>query len=65
MTGAPFFSNGHFIVVTGYNDRDRKIFAHSITEPNKVVAYDEFIVGWAKTDFWMLLIHPKGLDETP
>jgi len=63
--GSRIFPNGHFIVVTGYNDQDRKIFAHSITEPNKAVAYDEFVEGWAKTDFWMLLIHPKGLDETP
>jgi ABC-type bacteriocin/lantibiotic exporter with double-glycine peptidase domain len=63
--GSRLFPNGHFIVVTGYNDRDRRILVHSITEPNTAISYEAFQEGWAKTDYWMLLIQPKGPDETP
>ena len=59
------FPDGQFIVVTGFNDRDREIFAHSVSEPNKVVAYDRFVERWAKADFWTLLILPKDIEKAP
>ena len=62
---SPTHPNGHFIVVTGFNDQDRKILAHSVSEPNQVVAYDRFVEDWAKADFWTLLILPKELKKKP
>lgn len=55
-----FFPKGHFVVVTGYDDQNRKMKAHSIFEPNQAVSYDSFVQGWAKTDFWTLMILPRN-----
>lgn len=58
-TGSPEKPDGEFIVVTGYNDKDRKISAHSVEQPERSVGYDQFVEAWAKADFWTLVILPK------
>ncbi len=63
--GSKIFPKGHFVVVTGYDDQNRQIVTHSITEPNKGVAYDRFVEEWAKVDFWTLLILPKESKQRP
>jgi ABC-type bacteriocin/lantibiotic exporter with double-glycine peptidase domain len=63
--GNRLFPNGHFVVVTGYDDRTEQVFAHSVTEPDTGIAYGRFVEGWTKTDFWTLLVIPKGPAPTP
>ena len=47
------------VVVTGYDDRNRKITAHSPTGPNRSLTYDAFVEKWAGADFLTLLILPR------
>jgi hypothetical protein len=47
------------IVVTGYNDRDRKIIAHSPTGADRTLPYDAFVEKWADAEFLTLLILPR------
>ena len=56
---------GRFIVVTGYDDQNRKFFTHSIEKANQTVTYDRFVDEWAKADFWTLLILPEDSQKTP
>lgn len=57
--GLKIFPVGHYIVVTGFNDRDNIIFAHSGVERDKPIPYSEFMRAWGKGDFWTLLVRPK------
>ena len=54
------FPDGHFVVVTGYDDDHREMRAHSVFGANQAVNYDAFVRGWAKTDFWTLMILPRN-----
>jgi ABC-type bacteriocin/lantibiotic exporter with double-glycine peptidase domain len=52
-----------FVVVTGYDDQNRRIIAHGVEQPDRGVAYDQFVNGWAQSGFWTLLILPMESQE--
>jgi ABC-type bacteriocin/lantibiotic exporter with double-glycine peptidase domain len=59
--GYRFLPIGHYLVVTGYDDRRGEIFAHSGTKKNDPVPYGKFLRQWDRTDRWTLLILPAAL----
>jgi ABC-type bacteriocin/lantibiotic exporter with double-glycine peptidase domain len=56
--GFEFLPIGHYMVVTGYDDGRREIYAHSGTHRNGPVPYGKFLKQWVRTDQWTLLILP-------
>jgi ABC-type bacteriocin/lantibiotic exporter with double-glycine peptidase domain len=58
--GYRFFPQGHYVVITGYDDRKQGLYVHSGLEPNKFVSYERFLRDWKKTGQWTLLIIPKS-----
>jgi ABC-type bacteriocin/lantibiotic exporter with double-glycine peptidase domain len=57
--GYKFFPQGHYVVITGYDDRRQGVYIHSGLEENKFVRYDRFLRDWEKTGRWTLLVIPK------
>ena len=57
--GLKVFPAGHYIVVTGFDDKDKIIYAHSGSASDKPIRYSEFIRAWERGDFWTLLVTPK------
>lgn len=57
--GLRIFPAGHYIVVTGFDDKDKIIYAHSGSERDKPIPYSDFMRAWGKGDFWTLLAKPK------
>ncbi len=49
---------GHYVVVTGYDDRRRGLYIHSSMKKDKFASYDRFNRGWKDTDHWLLLAQP-------
>lgn len=58
--GYRFLPVGHYMVVTGYDDRRRAILAHSGTRKNGLISYKKFSKQWGRTDRWTLLILPAA-----
>jgi ABC-type bacteriocin/lantibiotic exporter with double-glycine peptidase domain len=56
--GNRFFPVGHFIVVTGIDEKREEVIAHSGSEANKPIPYQTFLAAWKKTDYWTLQIVP-------
>lgn len=50
---------GHFLVLTGYDDRRRALYAHSGARKNVLLPYKRFESDWEKTERWTLLILPR------
>lgn len=61
--GYEFYPAGHYIVVTGYNEKARSVLAHSGLKKDAVFTYDELVRDWGKTGFSTILIKPKGRPE--
>lgn len=57
--GLKIFPAGHYVVVTGFNDRDNIVYAHSGGERDKPIRYSDFMRAWEEGDFWTLLIRPR------
>jgi ABC-type bacteriocin/lantibiotic exporter with double-glycine peptidase domain len=55
--GYTFMPIGHFVVVTGYNERG--VFAHSASHADQFFAVQAFEKKWSKTDHWLLVAHPE------
>jgi len=55
-----FFPQGHYVVITGYDDRRQGVYIHSGLEANKFVSYERFLRDWKKTGHWTLLVLPKS-----
>lgn len=58
--GFRFMPVGHFLVVVGIDPDQEEIIAYSGTEKDKRISFDKFLGSWEKTDYWSLLIRPKG-----
>jgi predicted double-glycine peptidase len=56
--GFSVYEINHFVVILGYNEDG--LFMHSGKERGKFVSLMSFYKTWEKTDFWTLLIKPKG-----
>jgi len=51
---------GHYLVVTGYDDRRGGLYIHSALRQNKFASYRRFNRGWKATDHWLLLSQPAA-----
>ncbi len=58
--GIDAYPIGHYIVAVGYNDRLKKVLAHSGLKPRKVYSYKGLLRTWSKTGFSTLLITPQA-----
>ncbi len=56
--GYAIFPQGHFVVITGYDDQRQGVYAHSGPERDLFLPYERFLRSWEKTDHWTLLIVP-------
>jgi ABC-type bacteriocin/lantibiotic exporter with double-glycine peptidase domain len=52
----PLFPQGHYVVVTGYDDLRQGLYLHSGTDQDSFVSYDRFLPAWEKTGRWLLLV---------
>lgn len=58
--GLESYPVGHYVVITGYDDRLKVVVAHSGPVKDEVFSYDDLLKDWGKTGFSTLLITPKG-----
>lgn len=58
--GAPFMPVGHFLVITGYDDRLGGVYAHSGGDRDRFVTYAHLFRHWDKTQRWTLLVLPSA-----
>lgn len=56
--GFSFYPAGHYLVITGYDDRRQRILAHSGMKRDQGISYRKFDKQWKKTERWALLILP-------
>lgn len=56
--GFSFYPAGHYLVLTGYDDRRRSVFAHSGLKRDLEIPYRKFDKQWEKMERWALLILP-------
>jgi ABC-type bacteriocin/lantibiotic exporter with double-glycine peptidase domain len=56
--GNRLFPVGHFIVITGMDEKREEVIAHSGSEANKAIPYQTFLAAWKKTDYWTLQVIP-------
>ena len=57
--GFTIFPQGHYVVVTGYDDRRRGVYVHSSLDKDVFVSYERFLPSWDKTGRWTLLVTPS------
>jgi len=57
--GFVIFPQGHYVVVTGYDDRRQGVYVHSSLEKDVFVPYERFLRSWDKTGRWSLLVTPS------
>jgi hypothetical protein len=57
--GVVIFPQGHYVVVTGYDDQRQGVYVHSSLEKDVFIPYDRFLRSWAKTGRWTLLATPS------
>lgn len=58
--GFRFIPIGHYMVVTGYDDAEQVLFAHSGSKRDRRIPYATFDRQWEKTNRWTLLILPPN-----
>ena len=56
--GFNFYPIGHYLVITGYDDMQECIFAHSGMNRDERISYRKFDKQWERTQRWTLLILP-------
>ncbi|HEV8328657.1 MAG TPA: C39 family peptidase [Nitrospiraceae bacterium] len=52
------FPQGHYVVITGYDERQQGVYMHSGLARDLFVPYTQFFSSWGKTGRWMLLLQP-------
>ena len=52
------FPQGHYVVITGYDERQQGVYMHSGLARNLFVPYARFFSNWEKTGRWMLRVQP-------
>jgi ABC-type bacteriocin/lantibiotic exporter with double-glycine peptidase domain len=57
--GFEFFPQGHYVVITGYDDQRQGVYVHSGLERDEFLSYDSFLRAWEKTGRWTLRIVPQ------
>lgn len=56
--GWAVYSQGHYVVVTGYDEQRQGVYLHSGLARDVFVPYARFLVNWEKTGRWMLQVQP-------
>jgi peptidase C39-like protein len=56
--GWTLYPQGHYVVVTGYDEQRQGMYVHSGLARDVFVPYALFLVNWEKTGRWMLRIQP-------
>jgi len=56
--GYAVFPQGHYVVITGFDDQRRGLYVHSGLEQDVFLPYERFLRSWEKTGRWTLLILP-------
>jgi len=56
--GWAVFPQGHYVVITGYDERQQGVYMHSGLDRNLFVPYVGFFSNWEKTGRWMLRVQP-------
>ena len=56
--GWAVFPQGHYVVITGYDERQQGIYMHSGLARDLFVSYTQFFIYWEKTGRWMLRLQP-------
>ena len=56
--GASFLPAGHYIVVTGYDDRSESVVANSGRKESKRIGYGRLLRAWSLTDYTAILVTP-------
>ena len=56
--GYRFYPIGHYMVITGYDDARRVLFAHSGLNRDQKISYNKFNRQWTLTKRWALTISP-------
>ena len=54
--GWKVFPQGHYVVITGYDEVRQAVYMHSGLRRDVLVSYSQFLADWAKTGRWMLLV---------
>jgi hypothetical protein len=54
--GFAIFPQGHYVVVTGYDDQRQGVYAHSSLEKDVFIPYERFLRSWDRTGRWTLLL---------
>lgn len=54
--GWGFLPIGHFLVVTGYDEARRGVYAHSGVKKDAFVPYRKFMKQWDRTGRWALVV---------
>lgn len=57
--GLKFYPQGHYVVVTGYDDERGGVYAHDAKIRDKFIPYPRFMKGWNKTGRWALTVTPR------
>jgi peptidase C39-like protein len=52
------FPEGHYVVITGYDERQQGVYMHSGVARDLFVPYAQFFMDWEKTGRWMLRLQP-------
>lgn len=52
------FPQGHYVVITGYDERRQGVYMHSGLARDLFVPYEQFLANWNKTGRWMLRVQP-------
>lgn len=56
--GTRFYPVGHYLVITGYDEGRRSLFAHSGMRRDQRISYRKFDKQWERTERWTLLVLP-------
>lgn len=56
--GWAVFPQGHYVVITGYDERQQGVYMHSGLVRDVFVPYAQFFANWEKTSQWMLRVQP-------
>jgi ABC-type bacteriocin/lantibiotic exporter with double-glycine peptidase domain len=56
--GWTLYPQGHYVVVTGYDDQRQGLYVHSGLARDVFVPYEAFLNNWEKSGRWMLQMRP-------
>jgi len=58
--GFAWYPSAHYLVITGYDDRKRCVYAHSGMKRDQRISYSKLKKQWKRTNQWALSIQPRS-----